>query len=117
MSIVVYLLAPIADSLARRCRIPCLDGPIAPPWTAAVKATIWTSPPKGGARHSRRADLRPVLSDRPWRRDLRRALDAADHPQPVAGLWQFQRNSGGCARALPHPALAAAEAPRKTRHR
>jgi DNA-binding HxlR family transcriptional regulator len=42
-----------------------------------------------GAQHWGREDVRPVLPHRPWRRNLRRALDAADHPQPYLGCASF----------------------------
>ncbi len=57
--------------------------------TAAVKSRIWTSQPKTGARHWRCEDLRPVLPHRPWRRDLRRALDTFDHPNLYLGCGSF----------------------------
>jgi hypothetical protein len=96
---------------------PLSTAPIASPRTPTVKSRIWTSRPTAGARHWRRADLRPVLPHRPWRRDLRRALDAADHPQPVPGLRKLQRNPGRRARALAHSAVTAAQAARTVRHR
>src|SRR5262245_35853639 len=46
-------------------------------WTP--KYGIWTSLRDAGLRRCNRAHLWPVLPDRPRRRDLRRALDAADH--------------------------------------
>src|SRR5215470_5323357 len=94
-----------------------LDGRIEPPRTAAVKSRIWTSQPKAGAQHWRCEDIRPVLSHRAWRRDLRRALDAADHPQPVPWLRKLRRDPGGRARTLPNSALTAAQAARTARCR
>ena len=69
---------------------PPLYDHIGPPRTAAGESRIWTSQPKAGAQHWRGEDLRPVLPHRPWRRDLRRALDTADHPQPVPRLRKLQ---------------------------
>src|SRR5262245_51138555 len=67
-----------------------LDGHIGPPQTADVKYRIWTSQPRRDMEHWRHEDLRPVLPHRPWRRDLRGALDAADHPQPAPRLGKLQ---------------------------
>ena len=66
--------------------------------------------------HWRREDVRPVLPHCAWRRDLRRALDTADHPQPVPWLRELQRSR----RARPdsrHPAIAEAKAARTARCR
>src|SRR5688572_3050851 len=119
--------APLAGLYGGRCRHRVLlsprlhsgqlDGHIGPPWTAEVKSRIWTSQRKAGAQHWRGEDVRPVLPHRPWRRDLRRALDAADHPQPVPWLRKLQRDSGGRARTLPYPALTTAQAARTARCR
>ena len=74
-----------------------LEDHIGPPRSKAVKSRIWTSQPKAGAQHWRREDVRSVLPHRPRRRDLRRTVDTADHPQPVPRLRRLQRNTGGCA--------------------
>src|SRR5262249_1922879 len=100
--------------------------PLGPPFSRAtsdhrgpraVKSRIWTSQTKAGAPDWRGEDVRPVLPHRPWRRELRRALDTADHPQPVPRLRKLQRDPGGRARALPYPALAAPPAARTARGR
>jgi DNA-binding HxlR family transcriptional regulator len=66
----------------------------------AVKSRIWTSQPKAGAQHWRCEDIRAVLPHRSWRRDLRRAVDTADHPQPVPWLRKLLEGAPGLSRTL-----------------
>src|SRR5262245_15218413 len=90
---------------------------IAPPRTATVKSRIWTSQSKACAQHWCCEDVRPVLPDRPGRRDLRRALDAADHSQPARWLRKLQRDPRGRPRTVTYAALTAAQAARTARCR
>src|SRR5262245_2416548 len=88
-----------------------------PPPTAAVKSRIWTFQPVTCARNWHRADLRPVLPDRSWRRDLCRALDAPDHPQPLAGMRRLQRDPGGRPGTVPDAPVTTAQAARTAGNR
>jgi hypothetical protein len=81
---------PVDPVFGGQCRHWSSIDTIAPPWRPSVKSRIWTSQTTAGERHWRRADLRPVLPDRAGRRDLRRALDAGDHPQPALRLRTLQ---------------------------
>src|SRR5262245_26519617 len=84
-------------------------------WTS--KYRIWTSHRVRGSRHCDGEDLWPVLPDRARRGDLRRAMDAADHPKPASRLRDLRGDPRGRARPLSHLAHTAARAARTNGHR
>src|SRR5262245_9141459 len=112
------LLVALGDTVAAVVMVSSdFDGAIGAQQTASAKTRIWTSQPPVRAPHWAHEDVWPVLSHRPRRRDLRRAVDAADRAQPAPRVRELQRDPGGRAGTVAHAARRAARAARTLQHR